>query len=194
MHHLKLLTLKLVFMAQKKPRPKPKATESKVTYPAIVVDSKSKRLKKGSLTYDYPDDNSVPEYGRYISIDAANLLVNTLRESLKKGKINDKATWSVTFGIDHILSILAQKDCEGIRFYFAERKAEHWERGSEYAEHEGLTLVAVGVDINNKDLGTDGGYIIHDMPGNKKGKTKSAAAASAKDSNTKVVEVVPPEP
>lgn len=184
-------------MAQKKPQTKPKpeaARNAKVTYPAVVLDSKTKKMKEGEISYDYPEDNSVPDYGRYVSTDVANLLVNTLRDSLRKGKIDKNATWSVTFGIDNILSILSQKDCEGIRFYFAERKKEHWVGENKYSKYEGLTLVAVGVDINNKDLGTDGGYIIHDMPGNKKGKNKSAAASSTKDSSTKVVEIVPPEP
>ena len=95
-----------------------------------------------------------------------------------------------------MLSLLSQTNCEGIRFYFGRRKKSQWKDDPKYSKYEGPTLVAVGVDEKNKDLGTGGGYIIDDLLGKKRTKTKSAAAAAAavKGSETKVVEIVPPEP
>src|SRR5258706_2335016 len=49
----------------------------------------------------------------------------------------------VTFGREAILSILAQNDCAGIKFYYVERAD---------TTSKQLTLAIVGVDDNNNDL------------------------------------------
>jgi hypothetical protein len=154
-----------------------------VTLPGIVSDNTNKKFKEGELSFDLPDDSIVNGFGRYISKDVANVLISAFRKYLESH--NDKQPYAVTFGKEAILSILAQKDCEGIRFYFGKRSKDQWGEKSKYADKEGITLVAVGVDEKNKDLSTGGGYII-DPP--KKGKTVKTATS------TRIVEVVPPEP
>jgi hypothetical protein len=54
-------------------------------------------------------------------------------------------TQYVTFGREAILSILAQYDCAGIKFYFAQRMDTNTNQ---------LTLCMVGVDEANHDLST----------------------------------------
>ena len=68
-------------------------------------------------------------------------------------------TQHVTFGREAILSILAQYDCAGIKFYFVERMDTKTKQ---------LTLSMVGVDENNNDLSTSS--------------TGTAAAVSPQDS------------
>ena len=57
----------------------------------------------------------------------------------------DSRTQSVTFSMEAILSVLAQNDCAGIKFYFVEREGTTTKQ---------LTLVMAGVEVNGKDLVT----------------------------------------
>lgn len=78
------------------------------------------------------------------------------------GKKKPNDTQYVTFGREAILSILAQYDCAGIKFYFVERADTTTNQ---------LTLAMVGVDENNNDLNTTG-------------TTVTAAAATLADPQT----------
>lgn len=169
-----------------------KVTLKKVTYPAIVLD-RSKKFTEGELSFKISDEDAVSGFGRFISKGVANIIVEDYRAHLKKCK-DEKQPYGVTFGKDILLSILSQTDCEGIRFYFGKREKDRWEKGSKYAKIEGNTLVAVGVDKKNKDLGANGSSIIEKLD---KGRIKSVGAAAAAvkgGDDPKIAEAVPPFP
>lgn len=157
--------------------------KNKVKRRGIALDV-NKKLDEAELTFNDQSDDDVCGYGRLIANDAAAIIINAYDEHISKmkGETQNKA---VTFGKEALLDILAQKGCEGIRFYFGKRSKDFWEKGSKYSKFEGLTLVAVGVDANNEDLGPTGGSIVSRS-------TMSKGPDPSQD--TKIYEVVPPWP
>lgn len=155
--------------------------KNKVKRRGIALDV-NKKLDEAELTFDDQSDDDVCGYGRLIAGDAAAIMINAYDEHISKTK-GEKQNKAVTFGKEALLSILSQKGCEGIRFYFGKRNKDTWEKGSKYSKYEGLTLVAVGVDAKNQDLGSEGGT-------NPSVMTKSAAQSQS----TMIYEVVPPWP
>ncbi|HEX2934005.1 MAG TPA: hypothetical protein VHO72_01510 [Bacteroidales bacterium] len=157
--------------------------KNKLKRRGIAIDV-NKKLNEAELTFDDQSDDDVCGFGRLIANDAAAIIINAYDEhvSKMKGETQNKA---VTFGKEALLDILSQRGCEGIRFYFGKRNKDLWEKGSKYSKFEGLTLVAVGVDANNEDLGPMGGSI-----------TSRSAMAKGSDQSqeTKIYEVVPPWP
>jgi hypothetical protein len=156
--------------------------KSKLALHAIALD-KNEKFEEGELIYDFKSDDDVCGYGRLIAKDVANILIDAQHDHLKK--INDeKQPKSVTFGKEALLTILSQQGCEGIKFYFGKRSSTQWARECKYSKYEGLTLVAVGVDSNNKDIGTDGKNITH----------KGSSTLKGGDAGVIIIEVVPPDP
>jgi hypothetical protein len=156
--------------------------KSKIVMQAISLD-KNNKFDEGELTYKLETDDNVCGYGRLIAKDVANILIDAQRDNLKKIK-DEKQPKSVTFGKESLLTILAQQGCEGIKFYFGKRSPTQWAKENKYSKQEGLTLVAVGVDANNKDIGTNGKNITD--------KTKSVIKGN--EEQPKIFEVVPPDP
>jgi len=148
----------------------------------IALDT-SKKFDEAELTYEVQSDDDVCGFGRLIAHDAANVLIDAYHEHKVKLK-DEKQPKAVTFGKEALLTILSQKGCEGIRFYFGKRSKSLWQKECKYSKFEGMTLVAVGVDADNKDLGTGGSSI-----------TNASIMAKGSDSqSTKIFEVVPPDP
>lgn len=155
----------------------------KVIIPGIIKDNEKNKFTEGELSFDAPDDINVNGFGRYISLEVATELMEGFSNDFKK----KEPVCAVTFGKEALLSLLSQKNCEGIRFYFGKRSGKQWDKSSKYAKVEGLTLVAIGVDEKNNDLGIKEGSILK-LP-----KIKSLSnLKTEKGSTPKIVEVVPP--
>lgn len=157
--------------------------KNKIKRKGIALDV-NKKLNEAELTFDDQSDDDVCGYGRLIANDAAAIMINAYDEHISKMK-GEKQNKAVTFGKEALLNILSQKGCEGIRFYFGKRTKEFWEKESKYSKYEGLTLVAVGVNGNNEDLGPMGGSIT---------KRSTMAQSIDKSQDTMIYEVVPPWP
>lgn len=157
--------------------------KNKIKRKGIALDA-NKKLDEVEMAFDDQSDDDVCGYGRLIANDAAAIMLNAYDEHISKIK-GEKQNKAVTFGKEALLDILSQKGCEGIRFYFGKRSKDIWEKGSKYSKFEGLTLIAVGVDAKNEDLGPMGGSI-----------TSRSTMAKGADENqdTKIYEVCPPWP
>ena len=99
-----------------------------------------------SLDFNLPGTptNPGPVRGSGSPISKAAFNELKARYMSKKGPFDTE--W-VTFSRESILTILAQNDCAGIKFYFVEREGTGKNQ---------LTLVMAGVDVTNTDLSTTG--------------------------------------
>jgi len=81
-----------------------------------------------------------------ISTEDANELINNFRDIQSENPIVDETTGSTggVFGKNAILSLLAQSNCIGMRYYFAVSKDED--------DNDYLTLVLCGVDSSFNDI------------------------------------------
>lgn len=98
-----------------------------------------------------------PQYargaGRVITRHAAHeMVVKKFWSDLVNSSPTDK-TIAVSFSKRLLLLILSQQKCEGIRFYFCKRPKDPTNPESEMVN----SLVLVGVDENDKDLGATSG-------------------------------------
>jgi hypothetical protein len=156
----------------------------KAIVPAIVED-KEQKFTDSELEFTYVDDSEVTGYGRIISHEVAHTIINAYREHVKdfKGEVEP---FGITFGKKTLLSILSQKGCEGIRFYFGKRDKSQWEEGSPYAKWTGTTLVAIGVDADDKEIGTNGYKLMDSVKGTKSIKDLKASSSGV------IAEICPP--
>jgi hypothetical protein len=121
--------------------------EKKPTYTANGKDYSGGKFIDASLEFTLPGPptNPGPVQGAGAPVSKAAFEEMKARYLNVKGK-ND-TEW-ITFSREAILTILAQNDCAGIKFYFVERM--------ETTSHQ-LTLTMAGVDANNNDLTTANG-------------------------------------
>ncbi len=92
--------------------------------------------------YAYPRSRgSLGESGRPITFETAHRFIN---EYVRDADGDDVA--AITFNKDILLLLLSQSECEGIRFYYGC-----------YPKSRDKTLVLVGVDKNDNDLGVEFG-------------------------------------
>jgi len=114
------------------------------------------------LIYTKKDYSQLNGFGVRISGKMARKLIKNYWDD---NEVSENTTCAFTFGKESLLSILTQKNCEGIRFYLAKRKS---------GENSivGTTLVAIGVkpekdvdgnDGNDPEIGAKDEYIIKDL-------------------------------
>jgi len=115
-------------------------------HPNLLAEGKDYAPEKGffnnDLTFNLPAGPTIPGpvYGVGTPVSATAFAEMKSRYQKNK-KPND--TEYVTFGREAILSLLAQYNCAGIKFYFVERHDTTTGQ---------LTVAMVGVDPNNNDL------------------------------------------
>ena len=120
---------------------------------------------KVTVTLQESLESSVAGYGHPASPAAADFMIRKYLEKLAPLKDQNysgsdkealqQTTICLTMGRDAILRILSQGGCEGIRFYLAQA---HDGNGNTLPNTVGL--VAVGVDADTYDLGTEGAKTI----------------------------------
>ncbi|MEM9326968.1 MAG: hypothetical protein AAGA85_14975 [Bacteroidota bacterium] len=96
------------------------------------------------VEYAFPKPKGpLSNVGRPITFDTA---LRFIKEFVNDKEIDREDVAAVTFDKDVLMLLLSQSGCEGIRFYFGK-----------FPDSEEMTLVLVGVDKNDNDLGTEVG-------------------------------------
>ena len=132
------------------------------------------QLKPGAdLKYPDPNHGSLYAYGEPLSLNGARGLIKNFLDILAKPEnaamkafFEEKVAF--TFGKEALLALLAQENCEGIRFYLAHKDEKDWDStgGVQPPEYwvDGITLAAVGVKKGKtqdaQDIGADKGEFI----------------------------------
>jgi len=127
-------------------------------------DEESKKFKEGPLLYLEPDrHNAINNLGMPISLNVAQKMIHNYW--IEKNVLNDETkVFACTFGKESILSIMSQKGCAGIRFYFGFKIKDDYPDGvMPDGVEEGESLIAIGVDFNDKDIGAQKKYIVSDF-------------------------------
>lgn len=156
-----------------------------ISISGIKMDS-TKKISEGSIKINRA--TGVCGYGKVVTNNVAKSFIKAFHDEYIKGKKDTNMVAGVTFGKEALLSILAQNNCEGIRFYFGKRTTAQWDASYSGEKYDGLTLVAIGVDANNVDLGSG--------LGNAKDEKAMTLATVETESSTDtiIIEVVPPIP
>ncbi len=127
-------------------------------YYSDPVNSSRKAHRK---TLEYNDSNhevEVNAFGYPITTRLARKLIKNYWDTLNRVTDGDKGI-AFSFGKEAMLSILSQKGCEGIRFYFAYKRSEDFVDPI----NEGVTLVAIGANALNKDVDLNEDYIASNL-------------------------------
>lgn len=162
---------------------------------------KEGKLLLNELTYREPKRDDLYAYGAPISHNGARGLIRNYWDAIrKKQPIDYSKVPALTFGKEALLSILSQKNCEGIRFYFALKSDNDWGGGDKKPDYwyNGVTLVAIGVEnhtiekdgkstVVEKEIGAKNLYLIEDLENTSDDSSKSASTGI-------IVETVPPTP
>jgi hypothetical protein len=154
------LITNLKFKDMKKVR-KEQRTSTRYGY---YKDENTQKFTEGVI--HYLESNQVIDkdtLGVPITISVAKTIIHNYWEKTNNEGNKDDII-ACKFGKEILLSILSQNDCNAIRFYFG------WKKASDYPNStlpsgviEGITLVAVGVRINDSDIATDKDYIVSDF-------------------------------
>lgn len=162
---------------------------------------KKGKLEPSGINYLWPKHNKVYGFGAPISVNGARGLIKNFWAALKKKKMEEfidfKKTPAFTIGKEPLLWLLSQENCEAVRFYFALKSEADWGGKGEKPANwsDGLTLVAVGVKNNQKEIidGVDfliSGIEKKEIPND--GERKLKDASNPDDGG--VVETIPPTP
>jgi len=163
---------------------------------------KEGKLLLHELSYQEAQHDSLYAYGAPITLNGAKGLIKNYWDAIrKKQPIDYSKVPALTFGKDALLSILSQKNCEGIRFYFALKSDNDWggdpDKKPDYW-YNGVTLVAIGVESQvvekdgktttvEKEIGAQNLFIAEGL--------EVITDDNAKNANMGViVETVPPGP
>ncbi len=114
----------------------------KPKYMAEGTDFTGGTFKDADLEFNLPGKPVNPGKVRGAGTPISKAAFDELKSRYTKTK-GPNDTESVTFSREAILTILAQYDCAGIKFYFVERIDTTTKQ---------LTLTMAGVDENDKDL------------------------------------------
>lgn len=108
----------------------------------------------GEIEYDDPDHlNKRHAFGLPINADVAFMMINDYWIE-RKGKDNTSQIGAFTIGKESLLSILSQENCEAIRFYLANWKKDFFaDKILRDSRENGITIIAVGVNSQDTDLG-----------------------------------------
>ena len=116
----------------------------KPKYTAEGKDYSGGKFVDATLEINLPGPPSNPGPVRATGTPVSKAAFTELQNKYNSNKGPDD-TVSVTFSREAILTILAQNDCAGIKFYFVNRLDTTTNQ---------LTLTMAGVDANNVDLDT----------------------------------------
>ena len=116
----------------------------KPKYTAEGKDYSGGKFVDATLEINLPGPPSNPGPVRAAGTPVSRAAFTELQNQYNANK-KPSDTVSVTFSREAILTILAQNDCAGIKFYFVNRADTTTNQ---------LTLTMAGVDVNNNDLNT----------------------------------------
>lgn len=163
---------------------------------------KEGKLHLDELSYQESQYDSLYAYGAPITLNGAKGLIKNYWEAIReKQPIDYSQVPALTFGKEALLSILAQKNCEGIRFYFAMKSDSDWGEAPDKKPdywYNGVTLVAIGVEnqiveedgkstLVEKEIGTPNLFLAEELEKVSDDNSKSANQGV-------IVETVPPGP
>ncbi len=162
---------------------------------------KKGKLEPSGITYQWPKHHKLYGFGAPISVNGARGLIKNFWDALRKRKMEEfidfKKTPAFTIGKESLLWLLSQENCEAVRFYFALKSEADWGGKGEKPANwsDGLTLVAVGVKNDEKEIIDGDDFLINciekkEIPDD--GMRKLKDATNPDDGG--VVETIPPAP
>lgn len=158
---------------------------------------KNAKLQPADLSYNWPDRRKVCAFGAPISVNGAKGLIKNFWNAVKAGKIESvidfRKTPAFTIGKESLLWLLSQENCEGVRFYFALKTEEDWCGQKDRPDNwqDGLTLIALGVKNDNKEIIDGSDYMINCID---KEIPDDSETVKSNPSDGGVVETIPPGP
>jgi len=119
--------------------------EMQQTRKGWIYNKEEKKLEKDDIGYKTPNHELLYGYGAPISLNLAIKLVQDYKNDRPQDSEYPEA---FTIGKQSLLSILSQENCEGVRFYLAEKDGlvnDTLTPGEKIRWKNGITLVAIGV-------------------------------------------------
>ncbi len=115
---------------------------------------------KKSLFYKEPEPTKTYAHGEPATVNAAKTFISNYWDEIKGMPDAKSQNIAFTFGRETLLSILAQEECAGIKFYFGKR-IESQRPVDFVGKWEGKTLVAIGVknDAGETEIGANIDYL-----------------------------------